>query len=34
MMELHGVDREYVLGLMLAALEDEIANPADPTPED
>jgi hypothetical protein len=34
MMELHGVDREYVLGLMLAALEDEIANPAEPTPED
>jgi hypothetical protein len=33
MMSNEGVDREYVLGLMLAALEEQINNP-DPTPED
>lgn len=34
MMSNEGVDREYVLGLMLAALEEQIANPTEPTPED
>ena len=34
MMANEGVDREYVLGLMLAALEDQIANPAEPETED
>jgi len=34
MMANEGVDREYVLGLMLAALEEQIANPAEPETED
>jgi len=35
MMANEGVDREYVLGLMLAALEDQVVhNPSEPTQED
>jgi len=34
MMTNEGVDREYVLGLMLAALEDQFANPVEPETED
>ena len=34
MMHNEGVDREYVLGLMLAALEDQVANPSEPIQED
>jgi|688.fasta_scaffold985979_2 hypothetical protein len=34
MMHNEGVDREYVLGLMLAALEDQVANPVEPETED
>lgn len=34
MMHNEGVDREYVLGLMLAALEEQIANPAEPETEE
>ena len=34
MMTNEGVDREYVLGLMLSALEEQIANPTEPETED
>jgi len=34
MMTNEGVDREYVLGLMLAAMEDQLANPAEPETEE
>jgi len=34
MMTNEGVDREYVLGLMLAALEEQLANPTEPETED
>ena len=34
MMTNEGVDREYVLGLMLATLEEQLANPTEPETED
>ena len=34
MMTNEGVDREYVLGLMLSALEEQLANPTEPETED
>jgi hypothetical protein len=34
MMTNEGVDREYVLGLMLAALEDQVNNPAESETKD